>query len=207
DSLIIIFARQPIIGQVKTRLIPVLGELGATQLYTRLLDHAINNVLAAKICPLEICITPESDMDYFFSQYNRQKLTLSRQSQGDLGDRMYQAMHLALQNYSKVILIGSDCPFISRAVLVQSVTTLNNHDMVFSPASDGGYVLIGAKNISAAVFENIQWSSEHVMSQSRQRLSAEQISWKELSVQHDIDVAADLNYLPDVLRYGILPDK
>lgn len=197
DCLIIIFAREPVFGQVKTRLIPSLGENGATQLYIRLLDHAIANVTQSNLCPLEICITPESHENYFLDRLDN-KFNITRQDKGHLGQRMYHAINIALKNYNKVILIGSDCPFLSKEELQQAVVALESHDMVFSPAIDGGYVLVGANKINAEVFENIEWGSEHVMRQTREILLANDISCKELSEQHDIDIEEDLKYLPQL---------
>jgi len=109
---------------------------------------------------------------------------------------MYSAMHSALKNYSKVILMGSDCPFLDKTTVYQSITALDKYDMVFSPTSDGGYVLLGAKdNISMSVFNNINWGSESVMNQTRNNLTANNFNWKELSEQHDIDTENDLKYL------------
>ncbi len=195
DCLIIIFAREPVFGQVKTRLIPSLGENGATQLYIRLLEHAIANVTQSNLCPLEICITPESHENYFLDKLGN-KFNITRQDKGHLGQRMYHAINVALKKYNKVILIGSDCPFLSQNDLQQAIIALKSNDMVFSPAIDGGYVLVGANKINAEVFKNIEWGSEHVMRQTQEILLAHDISYKELYEQHDIDIVEDLKYLP-----------
>ena len=204
DTLIIIFAREPISGQVKTRLIPSLGAKGALKLYSRLLDYAIDNVLQAKLCPLQLCITPESKPDYFLKKTQNENVPITLQSSGDLGERMSQAINQALKHYKKVILIGSDCPFLTKVDLQQAIIALDTRDMVYSPASDGGYVLVAAKNISASAFKNIQWGSERVMQQTRQNLLDNSISWKELTEQHDIDIPADLKYLTGSFRHFIL---
>jgi len=199
ESMIILFAREPQPGKVKTRLIPVLGEDGACRLYTQLLDHALNTIIQAKISRLEICITPESQMDYFLLKNSPEDTVISRQIGNDLGKRMYHAMQSALNQYAKVVLIGSDCPFLDKNSFQQAMTALDSYDMVFSPASDGGYVLVGA-NVAASkvmspIFEKIQWGSDVVMQQTRNALSANHVSWKELPVQHDIDQAEDLDKL------------
>ena len=199
DSQIIVFAREPVLGQVKTRLIPALGIEGATQLYTQLLDHTIDKVLQSQLCPVDICITPESNKEYFLRNNQLDFLQVSWQCPGDLGQKMVDAIAKALKNYSSVILIGSDCPLLNIDDLQQAIIALQENDMVFSPASDGGYVLVGAKSISPLVFENICWGSEIVMQQTRQVLIDNHISWEELSEQHDIDVQDDLKYLPEHL--------
>jgi len=191
DKRIIVFAREPVQGKVKTRLIPFLGEKGALQLYEQLLDHALESAIQSTLCSVEICISPESNKNYFL-QYN---LNITIQQGDNLGDRMFHAMQSALEQHSGVILMGSDCPFLSQTELHKSILALNSHDMVFTPAYDGGYVLVGAKKINPIAFENIQWGSEHVMQQTREVLSANGISWKEMTTLNDIDTGADLKHL------------
>ena len=195
DTLIIIFAREPVAGQVKTRLIPALGVEGAAKLYKRLLDYAINNAIASSLSAVNLCITPESNKNYFSQMPCSVNFELSVQTGKDLGARMHNALAVALNNYSKAILIGTDCPFLSSHDLQQAIIALDNNDMVFSPAKDGGYVLVGAKKISPVVFEHIDWGTDKVMAQTRRALLKYNMSWQELPEQYDIDVKDDLKYL------------
>ncbi|MCU7940228.1 MAG: TIGR04282 family arsenosugar biosynthesis glycosyltransferase [gamma proteobacterium symbiont of Bathyaustriella thionipta] len=208
DTLIIIFAREPVIGQVKTRLIPALGKEGATKLYKQLSDYVINNVITYNLSPLSLCITPESCMAYFTKMASSSHFNVSLQTGNDLGARMYNALALALKNYSKAILIGTDCPFLKLDDLQQAISALDKNDMVFSPAKDGGYVLVGAKKVTPAVFKQIDWGTEQVMAQTRKALLNHNVSWRELSEQHDIDVDSDLKYLMLIHDFKyILPVK
>ncbi len=195
DSVIIIFAREPVAGQVKTRLIPALGDEGACQLYTQLLDHTLNTVIASVLADIIICITPESHQQYFLQMHQAQSFSVSVQYGNDLGARMHHALASALSHYSKAILIGTDCPFLSSKDLYKAMSALNDYDMVFSPAYDGGYVLVGAKKTDEALFLNIDWGSSEVMEQTRIRLQEYSILWYELEKQHDIDIAEDLSLL------------
>ncbi|MCK5647742.1 MAG: TIGR04282 family arsenosugar biosynthesis glycosyltransferase [Gammaproteobacteria bacterium] len=195
DTLIIIFAREPVSGQVKTRLIPALGKEGAAELYRRLLDFAIDNVITAELSPINLCLTPESRSSYFTEMPYADQFELSVQVGHDLGARMYNALAAALKHYSKAILIGTDCPFINKADFQQAIAALDSHDMVFSPARDGGYVLVGANRVIPDVFENIGWGTENVMAQSRIVLAANDFRWQELAEQCDIDIKNDLKYL------------
>lgn len=200
DSLIIIFAREPVAGKVKTRLIPALGADGAARLYQQLLDYTLSNTINAALAPVNLCITPESRKDYFKQLMLNHRTAcgsceLTEQQGHDLGVRMYHALTLALKKYSKAILIGTDCPFLSREDLKQAILALDTNDMVFSPARDGGYVLVGAKKLVPGIFKNIEWGSERVMEQSRNALLANGICWQELPEQCDIDVKSDLKYL------------
>ena len=195
DTLIIIFAREPVIGQVKTRLIPALGKEGATELYRRLLDHTIEKVISSDLSPVNLSITPESHLKYFeqMSLFDHFKLTIQHGS--NLGMRMYNALLAGLSDYSKVVLIGTDCPFLNADDFQQAIIALDDNDMVFSPAEDGGYVLVGAKKVLPGVFNFIDWGTDRVMEQSRLALINHQISWLELSEQCDIDVESDLRKL------------
>jgi len=202
DTVIIIFAREPVYGQVKTRLIPSLGKQGATELYKRFLDYAISQHTIShrrfnslNLAPVQLCITPESRDSYFYETYGSGIFTCSRQEGDDLGGRMSNALEVALKSYSKAILIGTDCPFLSPDDLQQAVTALDSHDAVFSPASDGGYVLIGVKKLVTALFDNIDWGTERVMAQTREYMKANKLSWQELAEKNDIDIKEDLRYL------------
>jgi len=195
DTLIIIFAREPVSGQVKTRLIPALGKEGAAELYRRLLNYVIDNAISAALSPVNLCLTPESRSRYFTDIANADQFELSVQVGHDLGARMYNALVSALKHYSKVILIGTDCPFLNKTDFQQAIAALDSNDMVFSPARDGGYVLVGASRIIPDVFENIDWGTEKVMAQSRTILAENNFHWQELAEQCDIDTQNDLKYL------------
>jgi len=195
DTIIIIFAREPVEGQVKTRLIPALGEQTATRLYAQLLNHTIANVLNCQLSVLDICITPESQSLYFTQLPFGAHYKLSTQQGNDLGERMYYALSGKLEKFTKAILIGTDCPSLNCHELSRAIRALDYHDMVFSPAKDGGYVLVGAKQLSSVVFSKINWGSEWVMQQTRNALLKTGLSWQELSLQQDIDNVEDLVHL------------
>jgi len=201
DTIIIIFAREPVAGQVKTRLIPALGAEGSCHLYQQLLDHTLNTSIQSALADIQLCITPESNTAYFTQLPQAKHFQLSMQTGDDLGKRMFNAMASALNNYKKVILIGTDCPFLSTDDLQQAITVLDNVDMVFSPAYDGGYVLVGAKKIKTEVFSAIDWGTDQVMQQSRNCLKNTDLSWYELAKQHDIDVPEDLQTLEQCFKF------
>lgn len=202
DTLIIIFAREPVYGQVKTRLIPVLGKSGATELYRQMLAYTIRQHThghdwpqATILAPVSLCITPESRASFFHSMEDLPALDCFQQRGDDIGLRMYHAFQVALKNYQKVILIGTDCPFLTSEDVRQAIISLENHDVVLSPASDGGYVLIAAKKPILELFQHIDWGTERVMAQTRQVMETLNLSWKELPEKNDIDVKGDLRYL------------
>jgi rSAM/selenodomain-associated transferase 1 len=195
DVLIIIFARAPILGQVKTRLIPCLGEQGATHLYQLLLDQTLKLVTASPLIKINLCLTPESDTTYFTQRFNLSTKVITKQKGNDLGARMYHAMTQGLVQYKKVILIGTDCPFMTQTDLSEAILALDHYQMVFSPAYDGGYVLVSAVNQLNNVFNSIDWGTAFVMSQTRVQLRQQHLLWHELKTQHDIDIEDDLKQL------------
>ena len=202
DTQIIIFAREPVYGQVKTRLIPALGAAGATELYTALLDFTLNKIHTYHLAPVCLCITPESRTAFFLKRYPFTELQITTQKGDDLGQRMAHALKQSLSHFSRAILIGTDCPFLNQNDLEQAIAALDNHDMVFSPARDGGYVLVGARCSVPGNFTGIDWGSEQVMRQTRKRLKELKISWQELARQQDIDDENDLKYLQHVHEFS-----
>ena len=202
DTQIIIFAREPVYGQVKTRLIPALGAARATELYTALLDFTLNKIHTYHLAPVCLCITPESSPAFFLQRYPFTELQITKQKGEDLGQRMANALKQSLRHFSRAILIGTDCPFLNQSDLEQAIAALDTHDMVFSPAHDGGYVLVGARCSVADSFTGIDWGSEQVMRQTRKRLTELNISWQELALQQDIDDENDLKYLQHIHEFS-----
>ncbi len=105
---------------------------------------------------------------------------------------MYNALLLGLKSYSKVLVVGSDCPFIDEAYLQQALASLNQADVVLGPALDGGYVLIGAGRVHPEWFSGVKWGSAKVLAQTRERLESTGSNWRELEALTDIDRPEDL---------------
>jgi rSAM/selenodomain-associated transferase 1 len=205
DTLIIIFARQPVAGQVKTRLIPFLGVEKATRLYQRLLATTLQLCQqpfssGELLAPMQLNITPESNAAWFTDWDLASGVDIVFQSGQNLGTRMDNALKNALVHFSKAILIGTDCPFLNQDILLQSIKALDDNDMVFVPAHDGGYVLVGARRLATGCFDEIQWGTEHVMQQTRIKLQDCGLSWQELAKQHDVDDKNDLKYIPYLIE-------
>lgn len=172
--MIIVFAREPVPGRAKTRLIPRLGEWGAARLQARLTRHALATARAARCGPVE--------------------LHLSRKQRGrDLGERMHRALSRARR---PAILIGTDCPELRAQDLRRAARLLAaGYDAVLMPAEDGGYGLIGMRRVSAVFFENIAWGSGTVYAETSRRLSDAGWRWRELRTVWDVDRPADLERL------------
>ena len=156
DARILLFCKAPVPGEVKTRLIPALGTDGACDLYTRLLHHALQTVVDARLCRLEIWVAPDTSHPFFSDWRGMDGVDLFAQSGEDLGMRMCNAAMDAGQRAPHRVLIGGDCPLISAAYLQSALTKLHSgHDAVLGPAEDGGYVLLGLNQCDPRLFDRI----------------------------------------------------
>jgi uncharacterized protein len=179
--MIIVFAKAPVPGAAKTRLIPALGEWGAARLHARLVRHAVRTALASGCGPVEM---HGSARHSFFRSL---KIRFCLQRGRDLGERM----HHALSRNPGAILIGSDCPALTVADLRRAARLLRGGtEVVLAPAEDGGYALIGARRVSAEMFRGISWGTSTVYQESAKRL--EGYRWRALRTVWDVDRPGDL---------------
>ena len=193
---ILVFARAPIPGQTKTRLIPALGEAGAARLHAELIHRTLANVTALDNVEVELWCTPEINHHFFVSCADTYNVTLRKQLGNDLGERMYSAFKAALKDSSWVILIGTDCPELTTDDLKQAMTILrSNADAVLGPATDGGYVLIGLGRAAPSLFTDMPWGSDQIAELTRERLRDLGMRWRELPARNDIDHPGDLVHL------------
>ena len=192
----IIFAKAPVAGYAKTRLIPALGADGASRLARRMLTHTIDNALRAGLGPVELCAAP-SATDPAWRELNLPPgLLWSEQGEGDLGARMARAASRGLDAGLPVLLIGTDCPALDSDVLRTAARALSDHDAAITPTADGGYALLGLNRFHASLFEDMRWSVSTVAAETLERIG--RIGWHvaRLPGQHDIDEARDLEWLP-----------
>lgn len=192
---IIIFAKFPALSMAKTRLQPALGIEGAAKMARQLLLHSVEQALATGFT-VEMCVSP-APIDPCWQALNLSKsLRWSAQIKGDLGMRMSTASQNALENFDKVLLVGSDCPDLTAKLMQTAAQQLDQNHTVMIPAVDGGYVLLGFKQIHQNLFSNITWSTSSVAAVTQQRITALGWSLALLSPLHDIDDPADLQHLP-----------
>jgi len=193
NSCILVFARTPIPGECKTRLIPVLGKDGATKLHTAMIQHTLVMTSRSGLGQVQLWCTPSPQHPFFIACANQHSLSLHQQTGHDLGARMAHAVEHALQQYQWVILIGTDCPSLDENYLRRARDQLSSGcDAVIGPAHDGGYTLIALRQSVPAIFQDIEWGTESVLQQTRQRLSKFNFHWVELDKRHDIDTPDDL---------------
>jgi rSAM/selenodomain-associated transferase 1 len=183
---IVIFAKQPVPGRVKTRLIPALGEEGAAKMARRMLDWTLLQARDTGL-PVELCGDPDP-----ISWYKpRPGLDFTAQGEGDLGERLDRAARRVLAS-GPVLFVGSDCPELGRSRLLAAAESLSAHDAVIHPALDGGYVLLGLRRFDPSLFTGIAWSTDSVAAQTIARIEA--LGWS-LHVGErlrDVDSPGDL---------------
>lgn len=201
---LVIFAKAPQAGQVKTRLISALGASGAAALAHRLLGHALTQATAADLQAVELCASPAPQDPAWQGVEIPAVVTLASQGEGDLGERMARAVARVIgQHECPVMLMGTDCPALTSACLNEAALQLMRHDAVLLPARDGGYVLIGLKAPCPELFSDMPWSSSVVASETLRRMAALGLRvWQGPTLQ-DIDEPADLAHLPN----GFLPEN
>jgi len=193
---LIVFAKAPVAGAAKTRLIPALGAAGAAALAGRMLAHTVAAAAASAPDTLELCAAPDAAHPAFQTLARTHELRLATQGDGDLGQRMHRAFVRTLAQHAHAVLIGTDAPALDAASLTRARASLDEHDAVFVPALDGGYALVGLRAPHASLFDGIAWSTVAVMAQTRERLRAAELRWEELPPVADVDEPVDLVHLP-----------
>lgn len=198
STALIVLAKAPIAGLAKTRLIPALGAAGAAILAHRLLVHSLSQTADLELRHWELCVTPDTSHPAFVQAASQAqgRLKLTVQGDGDLGARMSRAFDRVLANHNKVLLMGTDAPALTTAVLQNATQALVGQDAVFVPALDGGYALVGLTRPVPELFLGMTWSTPHVMADTRIRARQAGLRWSELPPVADIDEAPDLLHLP-----------
>jgi rSAM/selenodomain-associated transferase 1 len=201
-TVVIVLARAPAPGAVKTRLIPLLGAESAAALHARLVEKTLETARAAAFSRIELHGTPGVDDPFFRSCGGRFAAALVAQLGDDLGARMRSAFASALARHPRALLAGSDCPALTARHLRQADRVLRDGaDAAFVPCEDGGYALIGLRRVDARLFDGISWGSGNVMAATRDRLTGLGWRWRELETLWDVDRPEDYRRL---LASGLL---
>jgi len=190
-TLVVVFAKAPQPGKVKTRLVAAIGAEAAARLHARLVERALVTAITAGCGPVELHASP-AQHTFLRALARRHGIRLRRQAQGDVGERMYEAFRRGLRSHARMVLMGSDCPALAAADVRRAVRLLRGCDAVIAPAEDGGYPLLGLARNSPALFGGVAWSTAAVMRQTRERLAALGWRWRELRTVWDVDRPEDL---------------
>lgn len=205
---LLIFTKHPAPGYAKSRLISSQGKVGAAEISRLLSEHTIltARLLQQKHPTVRTLIhhanpdhVPHCVTEQWLRPNLREELIPQISSSTDLGDRLVSAMKRSFEYAypaSKVIVIGTDCPDITAALLQHAFKLLDHTDIVIGPAHDGGYYLLGMKTFYPSFFQNIKWSTESVCSETIQKARDIGLSVKKLQTLHDIDELEDLLHIP-----------
>ena len=190
---IAIFARAPVPGRAKRRLIPALGAEGAADLQRRMTERVVGAAVEARAGRVSLWCTPDCDHPSFRELGIRYPIRLRMQEGRDLGERMGSAMRQMLARGTGALLAGSDCPALGASEIREAAKRLAGEmDGVLIPALDGGYVLIGLRRYDASLFAGMEWGTEHVLAETRRRLEDLGWKWCEAEPLPDIDRPSDL---------------
>jgi uncharacterized protein len=186
---LLVFVKNPILGEVKTRLAQTVGEVKALSIYEQLLTltcDVARSVVAQRFVYYSSFINNND-------QWHADLFNKKNQVNGDLGLRMKMAFADAFAlGHSKVVLIGSDCYHLTQEIIDKAYNALQENEVVIGPAFDGGYYLIGMNRPILELFDDITWSSERVLTQTKVKLTQFKVSYTLLEQLNDIDEFCDL---------------
>ncbi len=194
DRHLIVFIKNPEEGKVKTRIAHTIGNAGALNIYLTLID-IVHHVV----------INTDTVRHVFYSEFLNKNDRWSDtsfckhvQTGHDLGERMKNAFKSVFNAYSeqdtcKVVIIGSDCPYLTPSIMDDAFFSLEQSDFVVGPTYDGGYYLLGMKIFTANIFDDIEWSTECVFDQTIDKIKNQGSTFQLLPTLHDIDTEDDWN--------------
>ena len=192
ECLVIVFARAPLAGQVKTRIAQRIGERAAARLHERLVRRALHTARAARAARAAVELHVTRPHRWFATL----DVPVELQRGADLGERMHHALRAGLRRHARVVLIGADSPELCAADLARADRLLQGAaDVVLAPAADGGYALIGARRIAPSIFSAVQWGGAHVLAQTRRNLDEARLGYRLLRTLWDVDRPEDLERL------------
>jgi uncharacterized protein len=186
-----VFVRAPERGRVKRRLAASVGDAAALRVYAALAAHTVREALASG-ARVRVHCTPADAVERVRGWLGEGAEYLP-QAPGDLGARMRAAFDGAFAaGCDAVVVVGSDLPAMSAALLGEAFAALETHAAVVGPASDGGYYLLGLRGPVPGIFEGVEWSTPRVLAQTLDRLRAAGADPALLPEHRDVDVAEDL---------------
>lgn len=193
DALVVVFAKYPTPGRVKTRLIGEVTEQQAAAIHAACLRHTLRVV--TRIADADIWLAASPD-DADFSACVADAIFVKPQGPGDLGDRLTRLARQAFDNgYQRVAFVGCDCPELMLTDLETAFNGLNRCDLMIGPALDGGYYLIAMRRFAPSVFDRIDWGTDNVYAQTIGRAEESSLIVGNLQRRPDLDRPEDLRRL------------
>ena len=198
ENALILFARDPVLGKVKTRLSPFLKDKEILELYICFLKDSIDKIRQVNGADLFLGIA-SFDKSGFFRGVQGADIQLFSQQGESLGDRMLQAFQDRFsEGYKRVVIIGSDSPSLPLSYIRQAVHF--DKDLVLGPSTDGGYYLIGMREKVVDVFNGVDWGTDLVLLETCHLLLEKGVSLELLPVWYDVDNSRDLKFFKTHLK-------
>lgn len=192
DNALILFARDPILGKVKTRLSPFLKDDVILKLYTCFLQDSLDNIRKVENVDHFVGVAPSNESG-FFTGIPGSDIRLFVQEGENLGEKMRRAIQDRLsEGYKRVVIIGSDSPSLPVSYIYRALGS--DKDIVLGPSTDGGYYLIGMAGKVVEVFKDVAWGTEKVLSETLGHLEQNGASLELLPVWYDVDSPDDLKF-------------
>jgi len=192
DRLLIIFVRNPILGQIKTRLAATIGASRTLDIYMKLLRHTAKITSELPVDRVVYYSNFIDRSDKWDNSIYYKKLQIA----GTLGEKMKSAFEWGFESgYKRICIIGSDCFELTPETILDGFQLLNTYNGVIGPTRDGGYYLLGLKQMTAPLFENKKWGSSSVASETKDDLEKLGITYQCLELLRDVDTEEDLGDL------------
>ena len=197
ETRILLFAKEPVYGLVKTRLNDAIGAEQAFQLYCAMLRYQVKKLRDANLAPWEVWVSGDPSNPLLTEM--QLTVPLRRQQGADLGERMQGAAEAALAESDSVLLVGTDWPSVSVDYLREASRLLRaGTQVVIGPAEDGGYVLLGLKSCVRELFVGMPWGTDRVLRLTLERLQLLDLPCTTLPARWDVDRAEDLARLVEL---------
>ena len=198
ENAVILFARDPILGKVKTRLSSFLDEETILQLYICFLHDSLDKIRQVKNADLFVGVSPSNESEFFTGTLSAD-MRLFVQEGNDLGDKMRRAIQDRFEEgYGRAVIIGSDSPSLPVSYIERAL--VSDKDIVLGPSTDGGYYLIGMRGKLTEVFDGVAWGTGKVLRETCERLEREKAELEVLPVWYDIDDPDDLKFFKTHLQ-------
>jgi len=199
ENALILFARTPQLGRVKTRLHPDLDHETIGGLYRCFLDDSIDTLCSLKNADSFIGAYPPEQSGHFAALAARRGITVFAQEGGGLGERMRNAFRDRFaEGYEKTAIVGSDSPSLPPAYIETAFGS--SRDVVLGPSTDGGYYLVGMNRRVTEIFDAVAWGSATVLEDTLERIKNTGATLELLPLWYDVDTLADLRFLKTHLR-------
>jgi rSAM/selenodomain-associated transferase 1 len=194
---LVVYARDPERGRVKTRLQPRFAPEQALRLHEAMLSDTLDAMRVACEGLATLWLSWSAAPRHAFrADAEAEGILQEIQAGAGLGDRMRNTLERRVaEGCTRTLLIGSDTPHLEPARIREAFAALDHHHVIVGPAEDGGYYLLGARCVHPALFEGIPWGGPEVLSLTRAALRKAGLSWHELPVLFDVDTARDARRL------------